>query len=411
MSESLIDLKRAQRLVTAVHDLVMARYLETSMNIVRHAARDMTGADGATFVLKDGTNCYYAEEDAVEPLWKGKRFPLSMCISGWVMTNRTSAVIPDIYKDPRIPTEAYRPTFVRSLAMVPIRKAAPIASIGNYWATNHSATEEELMLLQVFADSTAVTLENVQLYTELEKRVADRTAQLEEANKELEAFSYTVSHDLRAPLRHMNAHIHVIENEATGSFSPKAKEAFQRLGKSAGRMGQIIDDIFRLAQMSSQKPKIKLVNLSELSSRVYESLEHTSRVRPKFLTQPDLLPTCDAALIRIDLENLLGNALKFTRAATEPKIEFGCEKWPLGLAYFMRDNGAGFDFDYADRLFSPFQRLHKTSEFPGSGIGLATVKRIVSKHGGAVRAEGKINAGATIYFGLAKADSIVRMGG
>jgi diguanylate cyclase (GGDEF)-like protein len=155
--------------------------------IVRHAARGLTGADGATFVLRDGDRCYYRDEDAIEPLWKGQRFPMSACISGWAMLNRQATVIPDIYLDPRIPHEAYRPTFVKSLVMVPIRTLEPIGAIGNYWASPHTASAAQIELLQALADSTSIAMENIQVYAELERRVEERTGQLVEVNQRLQA--------------------------------------------------------------------------------------------------------------------------------------------------------------------------------------------------------------------------------
>lgn len=166
-------------LVEVVQRLSLARDLGSVMEIVRHAARSLTGADGATFVLKDGEMCFYAEEDAISPLWKGQRFPMSLCISGWVMINRTPATIEDIYADPRIPSDVYRPTFVKSLAMVPIRTLDPIGAIGNYWATSHRPTPEEVRLLQALADTTAVAMENVRVYEELDQRVRQRTSELQ----------------------------------------------------------------------------------------------------------------------------------------------------------------------------------------------------------------------------------------
>jgi GAF domain-containing protein len=140
-----------ERLVQAVQELSLARDLEQVQQIVRTTARELVGSDGATFVLRDDEQCYYADEDAIEPLWKGSRFPMSACISGWTMLNKQPAVIEDIYADDRIPHEAYRPTFVKSLAMVPIRSLDPIGAIGNYWADGHLATPEEIKLLQALA--------------------------------------------------------------------------------------------------------------------------------------------------------------------------------------------------------------------------------------------------------------------
>src|ERR1700731_3852664 len=135
---------------------------------VPRAGRRLTGADGATFVLRDGKDCFYADEDAISPLWKGQRFPLETCISGWAMLHRRQAAIADIYKDPRVPHDAYRTTFVKSLAVVPIRQLRPIGAIGTYWASTHEATEHELVLLQALADSTAVAIENVYTYQHIE---------------------------------------------------------------------------------------------------------------------------------------------------------------------------------------------------------------------------------------------------
>ncbi|RFB79468.1 diguanylate cyclase [Methylovirgula sp. 4M-Z18] len=172
-------------LVGVVQELSLARDLAGVMAIVRRAARDLTGADGATFVLKDGDECYYAEENAISPLWKGSRFPLETCVSGWVMMNRQSTVIENIFQDPRVPVDAYRPTFVRSMAMVPIRTRDPLGAIGNYWAKVYRPPAEQIAILQALADTTAVAMEHVQLFAELEQRVDHRTAELAEANRQL----------------------------------------------------------------------------------------------------------------------------------------------------------------------------------------------------------------------------------
>jgi putative nucleotidyltransferase with HDIG domain len=174
----LVRLEPARELVAAIQRLSLARSIPEVQAIVRASARRLTNADGATFVLRDNEQCYYADEDAISPLWKGQRFPLEACISGWSMLNRRPAVIEDIYADDRIPHDAYRPTFVKSLAMVPIRTLDPVGAIGNYWATRHRPTEEEVELLQALADSTAVAMENVRAYQELEEARLDTLRRL-----------------------------------------------------------------------------------------------------------------------------------------------------------------------------------------------------------------------------------------
>src|SRR6188768_3682083 len=171
--------KAMEHLVGVVQALSQARDIDQVSAIVRQAARELTGADGATFVLRDGDKCFYADEDAIAPLWKGMRFPLSACISGWAMLNARAAVIEDIYADARIPADAYRPTFVKSLVMVPIRTSAPIGAIGNYWATRRMPTDCDVRLLQALADSTSIAIENVQnqsalLRTELQLQHAQK---------------------------------------------------------------------------------------------------------------------------------------------------------------------------------------------------------------------------------------------
>ena len=158
----------SQQLIRAVQELSRARSIAEIQEVVRTVARALTGADGATFVLREGNFCHYADEDAIAPLWKGQRFPIDICVSGWAMTHRRPVAIRDIYADARVPHEAYRPTFVKSLALVPIRTLDPVGAIGNYWASSHEPTPQELQLLQALADSTAVAMENVHVYEELE---------------------------------------------------------------------------------------------------------------------------------------------------------------------------------------------------------------------------------------------------
>jgi len=214
-------LRGMERLIGAVQELSLARELPAIQRIVRSTARELTGADGATFVLRDNGYCYYADEDAISPLWKGRRFPMETCISGWAMLNRKPAVIADIYQDARIPHDAYRPTFVKSLAMVPIRTLDPVGAIGNYWAATRQPSEPEVRLLQALADSTAVAMENVQVYQELEQRVRARTAELELANAEIRDLSLT---DELTGLRNRRGFL---------LFAEQARKLAMRAGKQA----------------------------------------------------------------------------------------------------------------------------------------------------------------------------------
>lgn len=176
-----------EQLLIVVQELSLARSLERVMEIVRSAARELTDSDGACFVLKDNEYCYYADEDAIAPLWKGQRFPMDACIGGWTMRNGTPAVIANVCQDERIPWLAYEPTFIQSLVMVPIRTMDPIGAIGTYWATQREPLPQETKVLQALADITAVAMENVQVYSELEQRVNSRTAELQYTNRRLAA--------------------------------------------------------------------------------------------------------------------------------------------------------------------------------------------------------------------------------
>ncbi len=395
------------RLVAAVQELSLARSLQAVMEAVRRAARELTGADGATFVLRDGDKCHYADEDAIAPLWKGHRFPMSACISGWAMLNKQSVAIEDIYADERIPADAYRPTFVKSLVMVPIRTGAPIGAIGSYWANHHRATPEEIELLQALANTTSVAMESVQLYAELEQRVQERTVQLEAANRELEAFSYSVSHDLQAPLRAIGGFTHLIAEDCADRLDERGRDYFRRVIGESERMRALIGDLLRLAQFAKAELKPSRVSLSAIARETAERLRGSSPGRrAAFFIADGAEARADEGLMRVVIENLLSNAWKYSSRREDAVIEFGAETLADGTRVFVvRDNGAGFDMRRAEKLFAPFQRLHSTEEFAGTGIGLATVQRIIHRHGGTIRAEAEPGVGASFFFTL-PADAI-----
>lgn len=394
----------SERLVVAVQELSHARDFDTIRQIVRRAARELANADGATLVLRDGDFCHYVDEDAISPLWKGSRFPIETCISGWAMLNRQSVVIEDIYADGRIPADAYRPTFVKSLLMVPIRTDDPLGAIGAYWGTSHIADAREIELLEALANTTAVAMENVRVYAELEQRVQERTRQLEVANHELETFSFSVSHDLRSPLHSIGAYAELLEDDSPPPTGQERREYLARIRQQTVRMGRLIEDFLRLAQLTRADLKPEPVDLVRLAAAIVANLNASEPGRRVEFVHPASLPAAgDSQLLQVALQNLLSNAWKYTgRRPTGARVELGVLKAERGPSiFYVRDNGAGFDPHYLDRLFTPFQRLHSPTEFPGSGVGLATVQRIIHKHGGRIWAEGKPDEGATFYFTLA----------
>ncbi len=385
-------------LIDVVQKLSMARGLDMIVDIVRRAARELTGADGATFVLRDGECCYYVDEDAISPLWKGQRFPLQACISGWAMLNSQSTVIPDIYQDSRIPHDAYRPTFVKSLAMVPIRTAAPIGAIGNYWARHHTCTPEQLMLLEALANTTAMAMENVAVYENLERQVSERTAELQGANQELEAFSAAVSHDLRAPLRAINA---ALDGASTqGDVLQPASVA--KLRRSAQRMGSLIDDLLRLSKAGHAQLSIERIDLGAMARKLIARLQFNEPERHvEVHIDAELQALADRALMGVVLENLLSNAWKYSSKRAATRISITASRDAEGrMVYCCSDNGAGFDPAHAQKLFKPFSRLHDATDFPGVGIGLTTVQRIIQRHGGRLWAQSDGVSGARFMFTL-----------
>ena len=404
-----------QQLVSVVQRLSLARNLQSIMDIVRHAARNLVGADGAAFILRDGENSFYAEEDAIGPLWKGRRFPLSSCISGWSMSNRQPAVIKDIYQDARIAPEIYRQTFVQSLVMIPIRTLAPIGAIGVYWARPHRATGEEVELLQALADSTSVAVESVELFSNLEKRMTERTselhrrsAQLDVLNRELEAFSYSVAHDLRSPLISIDGFTQVLLEGYGEKLDDTGRGHLERIAGGVRRLHRLINDLSELSKVVRAPMHHMNVDLSRMANDIVRGLRETAPDREASIVVSDNLAVeGDCALLRIALEHLFSNAWKFTSKTANARIEFGSRMDRSGRrAYFLRDNGAGFDPRHAANLFSPFRRLHPESQFPGSGIGLATVQRIVHRHSGEIWAEAAEDRGACFYFTLPSVERV-----
>lgn len=390
-------------LVDAIQELSRAGGIERIQQIVRSAARTLARADGATFVLREGDRCFYADEDAIAPLWKGQRFPMQACVSGWVMINQQAAVIPDIYQDDRVPHEAYRPTFVRSMAMLPIRTVEPVGAIGIYWSRPHQPSATQMEQLRALADSTAVAIENVAVRSELEHRVAARTQELESAylrlkeeaetrraqlaeqkrlNRSLEFFSSHVAHDLRNPLATIQMTADMIEQ--AGENADLRGQFTAALNRQASRAVELIDELLDLSHAST-------------TARCT-----TFPVMPMLLEVQALLPDVTIAIGRVPetvnadrlslrqaLVNLAANAGKYGSA----DVDIGADGEHGQIVFWVADRGPGLDPNAQQRVFTAFERGHGAT-VPGSGLGLAIVAAAAESHGGRAWYEDRPGGGA-----------------
>ncbi len=261
-------------------------------------------------------------------------------------------------------------------------------------------TEAGTLITSIIRDASARKQAEQQV-RQLNQALSQRAQALESINHELEAFSYSVSHDLRAPLRAIDGFSRILLNEYGAQLDDGGREYLQRVCAAAQKMGALIDDLLKLSRVTRAELKREPVDLSRLADDVIRDFQKGDPTRQaQVRIQPGLQTTGDSRLLRIVLDNLLGNAWKFTAKRDIAKIEFGSTSSDGVDTYFVHDNGAGFDMTYVDKLFGAFQRLHASSEFPGTGIGLATVQRIISKHGGRVWAESSVDQGTSFYFTL-----------
>lgn len=250
------------------------------------------------------------------------------------------------------------------------------------------------------------------LNMELEERIMERTAELAKANRELESFTYSVSHDLRAPLRHITGFLEMFRRESVTAYSGKAEHYINVIDESAKKMTQLIDDLLSFSRMGRASLQRQPVDMNMLLTDViHEFTEDIENGKITVLKHELPAITGDRAMLRIVLVNLISNAIKFTSRTVNPEIAIGCSSKDNSLSFYVRDNGAGFDMQYADKLFGVFQRMHSDREFPGTGIGLAMVKNIIERHGGSVRAESEPERGTSIFFTIPLNDTAEKTGG
>jgi PAS domain S-box-containing protein len=279
--------------------------------------------------------------------------------------------------------------------------------VASRWSLRRDQNGQPAAILETNNDITEHKRREQEIQT-LNVELGKRTTELEATNKELESFAYSVSHDLRAPLRHLSGFAELLQKSTGDSLNDKSRRYLGTILDSAKRMGNLIDDLLSFSRISRAEAHRALVSLEQLVQEALGEVRQETEGR-KVVWKLGPLPAwpCDRSMLRLVLVNLISNAVKFTRLRPQAEIEIGCqEEGPNRVVVFVRDNGVGFEMEYVNKLFGVFQRLHPTDAFEGTGIGLATVQRIVHRHGGRVWAEGRVDQGATFYFSLIKSQGV-----
>jgi signal transduction histidine kinase len=387
---------RMERLVEAGMELSQARDLDGIITTVRSVARELTGADGATFVLRDGDLCYYVDEDAIAPLWKGRHFPMDVCISGWCMRNRQPITIEDIYQDDRIPADAYRPTFVKSLAMVPIRTSDPVGAIGNYWAVNRQPTEEEVRLLQALADLTSVSMENVR-----------RSAETLEAIRARDEFLSIASHELRTPLtpiRIQMSHLRELAYEIVDRDKERAvRTGLALIDRQTRRLERLIDELLDVSRIMGDRLQLQLeeLELVEAIERVVAEVRQRSSEASAAVIQIEadepIVGRWDRLRVEQVIDNLVSNAIKYGQG--QP-IHIRVERAGDDAVIEVQDGGIGVPPEDHDRVFGRFERAVSVRNYGGLGVGLFIARQFIERMGGSIALRSEPGQGATFTVAL-----------
>lgn len=357
---------QAECLIDLVRSLVSATSPSEITRRVTRAVRRLTGAAGATFVLHEGECCYYADEDAVSPMWKGGRFSLANCVSGWAMQANTTIVIPDVRADERIPQTLYRPTFVRSMVMAPVNTGAPVAAIGAYWAQPVTPCRQDVATIEAIAHAAALAMQNLELMNSLRAAAATKSRLLT-----------AVGHDLRQPLQSLALFASVLEREV---HTPIAQRAASQLIASVDRMANLLGSIMALADLDAGEIAIQCrqVEVDALLAPLEAEMAGDAASKNISLVRvpTSLRVNTDAGLMTAILRNLVANAIRYTNRG---KVLIGARRWRGQVALIVGDTGIGIEPAQQAAIFEEFYQVDNSARdfSAGTGVGLAIVRRLV----------------------------------
>jgi PAS domain S-box-containing protein len=376
-----MKLTKTSRALVGIHDF------DEVTEVVCRTARELTGADGATFVLRESKRVRYAAENTVAPLWKGQDFPIEQCLSGWTMLHGEAAVIEDIYADQRIPHDAYRQTFVQSLVMMPVGPGTPVAAIGVYWAYKHKASAYEVELLQSLASVADLALVGVRAYDET-RRARIRA---EQASRLKDEFLATVSHELRNPLNTMLGWVRLLQ---AGSLGEKqAQQAIETIERSVQVQTLLIDDLLDVSRIITGKLRldvrpVMVASVVESAITSVTSMAEAKGVRLQSVLDPQAGPVSgDPGRLQQIVWNLLSNAIKFTPRSG--RVQIRVERINSHIEIIVSDTGQGISPEFMPHVFDRFRQAEggTTRQYGGLGLGLAIVRHLVELHGGQVTAD------------------------
>lgn len=387
----------ALRLLAFARDLSALREIAGVTDVVKRAARDLIGADGVSFVLREGEQVFYADEDAIGPLWKGRRFPADACISGWAILNRQTVVIPDIYVDPRIPVTAYRPTFVKSLLMVPIAAGnptgpdGPVGALGAYWATHHRADERERTLLETIAGFTSVAVANARLYQEARDAVRAR-----------DEWMGIASHELKTPLTPIALQLHQMmkQLERTEVQAATTLEQARRMDRSVRRLSKLVDQLLDYSRLTTVDMTIQpeSFDLAAVAADLCDQFRRDPRLASSTVdlhAPSPVMGRWDRLRVEELLTNLLSNAVKYGQGAPIAVEVAGADDFAR-LA--VVDRGPGIAPEHHERIFQPFARLDPNEQ--GVGLGLWIVRKILQAHRGRIEVQSRPGQGTKMIVML-----------